>query len=198
MFLWCFVGRKAQIKIPYIVWFWLGIRNGDVKIVGELLLRAASEPNFRRLLLTEPTKVLADYDISTEAKSIIKNVIDDFRWTEMLIKCSPPLTHYYSSVACYTHVYSLLAYSLTGITKEIVDVYIWIMLGSKRWVQLHKKIFQRSLINGLCRHIALLIKTCTHEVGILERPHDELNGYDTSSHLCQTTETFNKAAWKFQ
>jgi hypothetical protein len=57
----------------------LGIRNGDVKIVGELLLRAASEPNFRRLLLTEPTKVLADYDISTEAKSIIKNVIDDFR-----------------------------------------------------------------------------------------------------------------------
>ncbi len=47
--------------------------------MGEILLRAASEPNFRRLLLTEPTKVLADYDISSEAKSIIKNVIDDFR-----------------------------------------------------------------------------------------------------------------------
>ena len=57
----------------------MGIRNGDVKIVGEILLRAASEPNFRRLLLTEPIKVLADYDISTEAKSIIKNVIDDYR-----------------------------------------------------------------------------------------------------------------------
>lgn len=55
------------------------IRNGDVKIVGDILLRAASEPSFRRLLLTEPTKVLDDYDISSEAKSIIKNVINDFK-----------------------------------------------------------------------------------------------------------------------
>jgi hypothetical protein len=57
----------------------LEIRNGDVKIVGDILLRAASEPSFRRLLLTEPTKVLDDYDISSEAKSIIKNVINDFK-----------------------------------------------------------------------------------------------------------------------
>ena len=55
------------------------IRNGDVKIVSDILLRAASEPNFRRLLLSEPTKVLDEYDISSEAKSIIKNVIDDFK-----------------------------------------------------------------------------------------------------------------------
>ena len=55
------------------------IRNGDVKIVGDILLRAASEPGFRRLLLTSPTKVLDDYDISSEAKSIIKNVINDFK-----------------------------------------------------------------------------------------------------------------------
>ncbi|HZA42504.1 MAG TPA: hypothetical protein VE504_01895 [Nitrososphaeraceae archaeon] len=55
------------------------IRNGDVKIVGDILLRAASEPGFRRLLLTEPMKVLDDYDISSEAKSIIKNVINDFK-----------------------------------------------------------------------------------------------------------------------
>jgi hypothetical protein len=57
----------------------LEIRNGDAKIVGEILLRAASEPGFRRLLLTKPTKVLDDYDISSEAKSIIKNVINDFK-----------------------------------------------------------------------------------------------------------------------
>jgi hypothetical protein len=57
----------------------LEIRNGDVKIVGDILLRAASEPGFRRLLLTKPTKVLDDYDISSEAKSIIKNVINDFK-----------------------------------------------------------------------------------------------------------------------
>lgn len=55
------------------------IRKGDVKIVGDILLRAASEPSFRRLLLTEPMKVLDDYDISSEAKSIIKNVINDFK-----------------------------------------------------------------------------------------------------------------------
>ncbi|HET9612907.1 MAG: hypothetical protein WBL68_06990 [Nitrososphaeraceae archaeon] len=55
------------------------IKNGDVKIVDEILLRAASEPNFRRLLLTEPIKVLGDFDISSEAKSIIKNVIGNFK-----------------------------------------------------------------------------------------------------------------------
>jgi hypothetical protein len=54
-------------------------RRGDAKVVSDILLRAASEPNFRRLLLAEPTKVLDDYNISSEAKSIIKNVIDDFK-----------------------------------------------------------------------------------------------------------------------
>jgi hypothetical protein len=50
-----------------------------VKIVSDILLRAASEPEFRRLLLTEPTKVLDGYTISREAKLIIKKTIDDFR-----------------------------------------------------------------------------------------------------------------------
>ena len=54
-------------------------RKEDARIVGDILLKAASEPDFRRLLLTEPSKVLDDYDISPEAKSIIKSVIDDFR-----------------------------------------------------------------------------------------------------------------------
>jgi hypothetical protein len=57
----------------------LETNNRDVKIVDEILLRAASEPNFRRLLLTEPIKVLGDFDISSEAKSIIKNVIDNLQ-----------------------------------------------------------------------------------------------------------------------
>jgi hypothetical protein len=57
----------------------LEIKSSDIKLVGEILFRAASEPNFRRLLLSEPTKVLADYDISSEAKFIIKSVIDEFR-----------------------------------------------------------------------------------------------------------------------
>lgn len=54
-------------------------RKGDARIVGDILLKAASEPDFRRLLLAEPSKVLDDYDISPEAKSIIKSVIDDFK-----------------------------------------------------------------------------------------------------------------------
>lgn len=54
-------------------------RKRDARIVGDILLKAASEPDFRRLLLAEPSKVLDDYDISPEAKSIIKNVIDDFK-----------------------------------------------------------------------------------------------------------------------
>jgi hypothetical protein len=54
-------------------------RNEDARIVGDILLKAASEPDFRRLLLTEPSKVLDVYDISPEAKSIIKSVIADFK-----------------------------------------------------------------------------------------------------------------------
>jgi hypothetical protein len=54
-------------------------RKGDAGIVADILLKAASEPAFRRLLLAEPSKVLDDYDISPEAKSIIKSVIDDFK-----------------------------------------------------------------------------------------------------------------------
>ena len=73
------MGRKLQIKIPDIAGSGLEIRNGDTKIISGILLRAASEPNFRRLLFLDPSKVLADYDISGEAKSIIKNVVEDFR-----------------------------------------------------------------------------------------------------------------------
>jgi hypothetical protein len=54
-------------------------RKGDARIVGDILLKAASEPDFRRLLLTEPSRVLDDYDISSEVKSIIKSVIADFK-----------------------------------------------------------------------------------------------------------------------
>ena len=79
MFLLDTAGRKLQIKIPHIAGSWLEIRDGDTKIVSDILLRAASEPNFRRLLLLEPSKVLAEYDISSESKSIIKNVVDEFR-----------------------------------------------------------------------------------------------------------------------
>ncbi|HZD36431.1 MAG TPA: hypothetical protein VE130_14605 [Nitrososphaeraceae archaeon] len=53
--------------------------SSEARVVSDILLRAAGEPNFRRLLLSEPIKALDEYNISSEAKSIIKNVIDDFR-----------------------------------------------------------------------------------------------------------------------
>jgi hypothetical protein len=54
-------------------------RKEDARIVDDILLKPASEPDFRRLLLTEPSKVLDVYDISPEAKSIIKSVIANFK-----------------------------------------------------------------------------------------------------------------------
>jgi hypothetical protein len=57
----------------------LETRNGDVRIIGDILLKAAGDPSFRRLLLREPLKALGDYDISSEAKTIIKNVINGFK-----------------------------------------------------------------------------------------------------------------------
>ena len=79
MFLWYIEPRKLQIKIVYKIWIWLEVKNADMEIVSDILLRAASEPNFRRLLFSEPSKVLEDYDLSSEAKSIIVNVINDFK-----------------------------------------------------------------------------------------------------------------------
>lgn len=54
-------------------------QDNDVKVVSDILLRAASEPEFRKLLFTEPRRVLSDYGISVKAKSIIEKVIEDFR-----------------------------------------------------------------------------------------------------------------------
>jgi hypothetical protein len=56
---------------------YLDSRQKDAEIISEILLRAASEPEFRNSLLREPSKVLQEYNISEEAKAIIRTSITD-------------------------------------------------------------------------------------------------------------------------
>ena len=57
--------------------FRLNSKQEDAVIINEILLRAASDPEFRNQLIREPSNVLAQYNISDEAKSIIENSIND-------------------------------------------------------------------------------------------------------------------------
>jgi hypothetical protein len=52
-------------------------RQKEAEIISDILLRAASEPEFRNLLIKNPTDVLEKYNISNEAKYIIKKSIVD-------------------------------------------------------------------------------------------------------------------------
>ena len=52
-------------------------RQKDAEVISEILLKAASEPEFRNVLVKEPTKVLEKYNISPEAKLIIRKSISD-------------------------------------------------------------------------------------------------------------------------
>lgn len=56
---------------------YLDSRQKDAEIISEILLRAASEPEFRNSLLREPSRVLQEYNISEEAKAIIRTSITD-------------------------------------------------------------------------------------------------------------------------
>ncbi|HEU5461800.1 MAG TPA: hypothetical protein VFU79_05965 [Nitrososphaeraceae archaeon] len=53
-------------------------RQKEAEIISEILLRAASEPDFRNLLIKHSTEILEKYNISNEAKYIIKKSIIDF------------------------------------------------------------------------------------------------------------------------
>ncbi|MGC2668155.1 MAG: hypothetical protein WA220_03105 [Candidatus Nitrosopolaris sp.] len=52
-------------------------KQEDADTISEILLRAAREPEFRNQLIKQPSNVLEQYNISDEAKSIIKNSIID-------------------------------------------------------------------------------------------------------------------------
>ncbi len=52
-------------------------KEKDVEIISEILLRAASEPEFRNMLIKDPVSVLEQYSVSPEAKTVIKKSIID-------------------------------------------------------------------------------------------------------------------------
>ena len=49
----------------------------EAEVISEILLKAASEPEFRKKLIKNPGKILDCYDISTDAKKIIQKSITD-------------------------------------------------------------------------------------------------------------------------
>ena len=53
-------------------------RQKETEIISDILLRAASEPDFRNLLIKNSSEILEKYNISNEAKYIIKKSIVDF------------------------------------------------------------------------------------------------------------------------
>jgi hypothetical protein len=56
---------------------YLNSKEEDAVIINEILVRAGSDPEFRNQLIRQPSNVLAHYNISDEAKSIIENSIND-------------------------------------------------------------------------------------------------------------------------
>ena len=52
-------------------------QNKEAEIISEILLRAASEPEFRNELIRDPGIVLDKYNVSAEARMIIKRSIID-------------------------------------------------------------------------------------------------------------------------
>jgi hypothetical protein len=52
-------------------------REKEAEIISEILLKAASEPDFRNTLIRDPGAVLEQYAVSPEAKLIIRKSIHD-------------------------------------------------------------------------------------------------------------------------
>ncbi|MGI0019622.1 MAG: hypothetical protein ACREAY_04045 [Nitrososphaera sp.] len=52
-------------------------REKEAEIISEILLKAASEPDFRNTLIRDPGAVLEQYGVSPEARLIIRRSIHD-------------------------------------------------------------------------------------------------------------------------
>lgn len=52
-------------------------RSKEAEIISEILLKAASEPEFRNELIKDPGVVLEQFNVSPEAKMIIRRSIID-------------------------------------------------------------------------------------------------------------------------
>ena len=68
--------RGKNIYKNFVIDLYLNSKQ-DAETISEILLRAASEPEFRNQLIKEPAQVLEQFNISDEARSIIKTSIND-------------------------------------------------------------------------------------------------------------------------
>jgi hypothetical protein len=68
------LGLYTRISQPCT---YLDPRQKDAETISDILLKAASEPEFRNQLVKEPAKILEQYNISPEAKLIIRKSIVD-------------------------------------------------------------------------------------------------------------------------
>lgn len=60
-----------------LLWNYLSSMSIEAEVISEILLKAASEPEFRKRLIRNPKKILDCYDISYEAKVVIQKSIVD-------------------------------------------------------------------------------------------------------------------------
>lgn len=75
------INKKFIIEKVYIAQILLGnylsSMSIEAEVISEILLKAASEPEFRKRLIRNPKKILDCYDISNEAKIVIQKSIVD-------------------------------------------------------------------------------------------------------------------------
>ena len=75
------INKKFKIEKVYIAQILLGnylsSMSIEAEVISEILLKAASEPEFRKRLIRNPKKILDCYDISDEAKIVIQKSIVD-------------------------------------------------------------------------------------------------------------------------
>ena len=76
--IWCtYVKFDKDISWQFAINLYLNSKQQDAETISEILLRAAGEPEFRNQLVKEPAKILEQYNISPEAKLIIRRSIVD-------------------------------------------------------------------------------------------------------------------------
>jgi hypothetical protein len=76
--MWCTYAKfDKDISWQFAINLYLNSKQQDAETISEILVRAASEPEFRNQLMKEPSKVLEQYNISNGAKSVIKSSIID-------------------------------------------------------------------------------------------------------------------------
>jgi hypothetical protein len=56
---------------------YLNPKSMESEVISEILLKAASEPEFRKRLIKNPEKILECYGVSSEAKYVIQKSVRD-------------------------------------------------------------------------------------------------------------------------